>query len=673
MCWPDRSPVRCVTFCGSSCAGFGQTMCRCLVLGCAILMAFCGRIAEAHTWKQVHAAIDVALMAVEGNLPEVSLVAARRAMEQGPPARPNPREKKLPVSTVRIVGDVSVPMEPSPDARILNLVSRWRNSGVDEVQIYETLAAIVMPPTPAQDVFLYAQPVRIDRLHPNEFPAVNSLAGELVTSAGLAKKLSDLQQRIAARSRNAGIQKHVLSAMVAVRARDTAAATESLSRLTHRLDYGISRSVATVAADAAWKCLETGIAHEAACEVMEHVGRLLLQLDSLEFDRHSAARAVLLAASQAYFLNQNPTKGTDLLQLYLSAPVRSIYSNSNHDGLQNRKKDVVAEELLARDLRDDATGILGDYVDVVRRRKSTHGKLTELPFTSAQHPAILPGATDASDAMISFFQYSVAEQKSHPLFHLPDFSSADAPSISSDGRYVAFHATLPGEPIPSGSRIYIADLNGSQLVDLTDGTLPSWSTDGRRLVFSRYTPARGIWTITTDGADERLIDEAGWGAVWSPDGRHIAYVQRSGDRSDIVVYNPRNETYQTVSYSFPNSTNPFSDISWSANSNALFLKTRTPDHVEIVHVGVKHPESTQPPTTVFRTQEDLRNFTMHPVQQLLACSGISGRSELIFTVETIDQAVPVAIEPQPRGRRNAGAAWMPHGNALIYISRPALR
>jgi Tol biopolymer transport system component len=70
------------------------------------------------------------------------------------------------------------------------------------------------------------------------------------------------------------------------------------------------------------------------------------------------------------------------------------------------------------------------------------------------------------------------------------------------------------------ANIYLADADGTISGRLTRGERPSWSPDGRRLVFQRDWD---VWAIDADGSNERQLAGGTW-PVWSPDGARIAFV-----------------------------------------------------------------------------------------------------------------------------------------------------
>lgn len=114
---------------------------------------------------------------------------------------------------------------------------------------------------------------------------------------------------------------------------------------------------------------------------------------------------------------------------------------------------------------------------------------------------------------------------------------SDSPAWSPDGKLIAFASTraAPGNP-----EIFTVRLDGTGLRRLThtrggahvlgDDGMPSWSPDGRSIVFTSNRSGSGaIWVMRADGTNERKIyDRAGtdeFNPRYSPDGRRVAFGQ----------------------------------------------------------------------------------------------------------------------------------------------------
>ena len=83
-----------------------------------------------------------------------------------------------------------------------------------------------------------------------------------------------------------------------------------------------------------------------------------------------------------------------------------------------------------------------------------------------------------------------------------------------------------------GGNLYVANADGSELVDLGAGHRPTWSPDGRWVAFMRTEDdghallAADLWAARADGSETvRLTDFSGleMNPSWSPDGQRIAF------------------------------------------------------------------------------------------------------------------------------------------------------
>jgi Big-like domain-containing protein/WD40 repeat protein len=103
--------------------------------------------------------------------------------------------------------------------------------------------------------------------------------------------------------------------------------------------------------------------------------------------------------------------------------------------------------------------------------------------------------------------------------------------------------------------IYTMNPDGTGLTHLTDGNDPSFSPDGTRIAFWRYTglftPTRvpRVYVMNADGSDVTEVVSGGYQPTWSPDGQSLAYgcggicvinVDRTGQR---VITDPERPFY----------------------------------------------------------------------------------------------------------------------------------
>ena len=112
------------------------------------------------------------------------------------------------------------------------------------------------------------------------------------------------------------------------------------------------------------------------------------------------------------------------------------------------------------------------------------------------------------------------------VYHAPTVSGATGPSISPDGRRIAFYGVVPGGSLS----IFVVNMDGTGVTQLTNtpsvvDQWPKWSPDGQTIIFFRESGSSfSIWTVPAAGgtATQVLASTAAAFPHYSPDGAVVA-------------------------------------------------------------------------------------------------------------------------------------------------------
>lgn len=147
----------------------------------------------------------------------------------------------------------------------------------------------------------------------------------------------------------------------------------------------------------------------------------------------------------------------------------------------------------------------------------------------------MPKTKYITTILLTLLVVNASAQQKRPM-ELADmfkFKRIADPSLSPDGKWVAFTVTTPNLAAnKNSSDVWIVSIEGGAPRQLTTHTAsdrkPAWSPDGKWIAFeSTRSGASQLWMMNSDGGNQKQftnISTEASDAVWSPDGRMIAFV-----------------------------------------------------------------------------------------------------------------------------------------------------
>ncbi|WP_417375710.1 translocation protein TolB [Gimesia maris] len=254
------------------------------------------------------------------------------------------------------------------------------------------------------------------------------------------------------------------------------------------------------------------------------------------------------------------------------------------------------------------------------------------------------------------------------LFIVPgEYYTAGSPVFSPDGQKLAFDGrkSQEGENFSDG-KIMTVNADGTNLEAVGSGVMPSWSPQGNRIAFSHLSPS-GVAIMHADGTHVEMIEEGGWGAQWSPDGKKIAYTVRSGNRANIRVYDLVEGTKTNL---LSEGESPYSTIywnmAWSPDSNWVCFKGRNVDQgtYEIATLNIAGKQQGYKVHYSNKTAP-YADIAWHPSgEKIVFAAGSQPRQLMQFN--PAEDKPPAPIDIKVNGTIIGDVCFTPDGQSLLF-------
>ncbi len=248
------------------------------------------------------------------------------------------------------------------------------------------------------------------------------------------------------------------------------------------------------------------------------------------------------------------------------------------------------------------------------------------------------------------------------LCKLEAYPTCGAPSVSPDGKLIAFHAAGRGDQ--RGTRIVVMTIDGKDSRELGPGERPSWSNDGQKLT---YTWNGTVHVMDADGNNTQPISQSGKSAQWSPDGKAIAFY----DGPELKAYDVETGIVRTVLDANAHSYRRFYwGLTWSPTSDRLCFKAENARGVaSVVTMWLADRE---PRLNVHVTNPGHigAGFTWHPNGDRVVFSMYSAehKHNQLYEFNPDTNEHPILFKGQDPNRNQSDPRWTPDGKRLIVVS-----
>jgi Tol biopolymer transport system component len=249
------------------------------------------------------------------------------------------------------------------------------------------------------------------------------------------------------------------------------------------------------------------------------------------------------------------------------------------------------------------------------------------------------------------------------------------PAWSPDGTQIAFATEEIVDPSTrlGDSTLYVIDATGTQPRKVVEGDAvqPSWSPDGRRLVYWSNTGGqRDIYTVpAAGGARVAVTQDAAidWSPVWSPDARFIYFSSDRGGAMNLwrIEIDPQTGHPEHAAEAVIAGVQASAALPrFSADGSRLSFRSRV---VAINPVAIPFDPSTMRAgvPVLLETQNNVRiPSDVSPDGTLIALYSLGDQQEDVF-VRSLDGGTRRVIDDLARDR---APVFTPDGRSLVFYS-----
>jgi Tol biopolymer transport system component len=291
------------------------------------------------------------------------------------------------------------------------------------------------------------------------------------------------------------------------------------------------------------------------------------------------------------------------------------------------------------------------------------------PIALAASAAAIPSrlerpARSAVGSRSDIYTIDLVTRRVRKITTAGDGAYYDGPTWSPRGDRIAFAGSLCDDCPDLDSRLYVASLRARAItpIDLsvTPATRPSWSPRGNVLAFIGGTET-AVDKVRIDGTGLATIVGGGTHdeAVWSPDGRRIAFTrQQPNGKWDIYVADVARHTERALTHTAVSEEQP----AWSPDGNRIaFARQGSNGGWSLYVMNANGGTARRIGPRWAASSEDP---AWSPDGSKLAFAAVTSSKAAVFVmhadgtaVQRVPTRTPLSYDP----------AWAPNGRTLAYV------
>ena len=320
------------------------------------------------TLAQFEQATQIAKLAAENGLNDLSVKAMSLALQSGPPIEAiQAIDPNQPFAASRNPNNQNEQSQLTLkiEERLTGIERLWRQKGFSDDVVYNLLKSAVLPERRPLEVFLYPKPLN---LNPNQPP--QSIGSLLVKAALQANKIDEVKQLLEPKLKQplGELSARVLLAQLAIATRDNALATEQIEMLSKRLQQDSLQNSSELACHVAIPALSLTELPPAAMVLLERAVDHFTQNGQQGRGnvQEEPVRSFRFALARLHFQNKNVEGGKKHLEEYLNylTPVYARYGGNYGQYRRRIEMMKIAAEYARAGLRTESLECLGRYADL---------------------------------------------------------------------------------------------------------------------------------------------------------------------------------------------------------------------------------------------------------------------------------------------------------------------